>query len=130
VNFAKSAVRMRTSQYYTPPKNRAKVRNQYIQQCPYPSPSSPLLSHTAPLALRRRATYIVLPSTEPLGCIIEVRVLLMRDAACWHHIVSRLVQGIWPRMSEIRAQGVLAELEWAAIEGLLQESKPNQGGKF
>lgn len=57
--------------------------------------------------------------------MIQMTLLLMRDAGCWHHIAARLVQGQWARMDDKKTAGVIAELVWAGMKDLSEELRPN-----
>ncbi|EIW66045.1 hypothetical protein TREMEDRAFT_65889 [Tremella mesenterica DSM 1558] len=101
----------------TPPPRRAAFRNQYTQQAKFPSPSSSY-TLTLPGSIQQRriqAPRDPLRLQGPLGTIIELRILLLRDASCYHAIAHRLLVGRFPPLGEKRRR-VEEECDWLGMK--------------
>ena len=106
---------------------RAVKRNQYTQLTKFPSPSSSYTLQTNlplnTLSIQSRRAYAPrspLKLAKPKGTITEVTVLLLRDAALYHAIAQRLINGRFGPLDG-RRRKVEEECEWLGMRKLAEE---------
>jgi hypothetical protein len=104
---------------------RAATRNQYTQQkaALYPSISSGFVN----LSSRRNVQPLTIEANGG-GVIVEMKLLLMRDAGLFHLLVARLVEGIWSNIDG-RRKRMEEECRWLGMEGLVVELQRLKRGK-
>lgn len=110
-----------THNFVTPPKHKARTRNQFVQQG---IPARPALSASAssPALLDKAAAQAAraTPHSTSGDAGGQIKILLMRDAVPYHLIANRLLRGSFPRM-EGKRRRVEDELRWLGMNGLAAE---------